>query len=154
MMIIGRRWRGREGKVQWSIAWWWRRAYRLNSPRSLLPSVSFTCCSCFMVLFTKKKVDNHIVEINKDPRSLKIWGLLRHQIQAVKLIWKASKLRTSQQPVIRFAQLKVKFNLGVKVDFTQYIYIYIFIQTNVYLYTFAAPFSRVLWPRIAPGRLE
>ena len=36
---------------------------------SLLPLVSFTCSSCFEVLFTKKKLNNHIVEIHKDPTS-------------------------------------------------------------------------------------
>ena len=34
---------------------------------SLLPLVSFT--SSFKVLFTKKKLNNHIVEIHKDPTS-------------------------------------------------------------------------------------
>ena len=38
-------------------------------PSSLLPLVSFTCSSCFKVLFTKKKLNNHIVEIHKDPKS-------------------------------------------------------------------------------------
>ena len=45
-------------------AWWWRRACLCNSPWSLLPLVSFPCSSCFKVLFSKKKLNNHIVEIN------------------------------------------------------------------------------------------
>ena len=39
-----------------------------------IPSVpfalfSFTCSSCFNVLFTKKKLNKHLVEIHKDPTS-------------------------------------------------------------------------------------
>ena len=58
-------------------AWWWRRAFWSNSPRSLLPLVSLTCSSCFKVLFTKKKLNNHIVEIHKIQKhelSLASWG--------------------------------------------------------------------------------
>ena len=32
-------------------------------------SLSFTCSSCFKGLFTKKKLNNYIVEIHKDPKS-------------------------------------------------------------------------------------
>ena len=38
-------------------------------PWSLLPLVSFPCSSCFKVLSTTKKLDNHILEIHKDPTS-------------------------------------------------------------------------------------
>ena len=31
--------------------------------------VSFTCSSCSKFLFSKKKLNNHIVEIHKDPTS-------------------------------------------------------------------------------------
>ena len=65
-----RRWRGREGMRRiCRTAWWWRRSCWSNSPRSLLPLVSFTCSSCFKVLFMKKKLNNHIVEIHRDPKS-------------------------------------------------------------------------------------
>ena len=80
MMIMSRRWRGRRSKVYWRTVWWWWRACWSNSPWSRLPLVSFTCNSCFKVLFTKKKLNNHIVKIHKDPTTLIIWGLLRHQI--------------------------------------------------------------------------
>ena len=44
-----------------------------------LSRVSFTFSSCFKAIFTEKKLNNHIVEIHKDPKSY-FWGLLRHQI--------------------------------------------------------------------------
>ena len=63
MMLMSRRWR----RVCWS-----------NSPWSFFPFVSFTYSSCFKVLSSKKKLNNHIVEI--DPTSWIIWWLPRHQI--------------------------------------------------------------------------
>ena len=59
MMMMSRRWRRRGGKVQWRTAWWWRRSWQSNSPQSLLPLVSFTftCSSCFKVLFFSLKQD-------------------------------------------------------------------------------------------------
>ena len=80
MMMMCRRWRGRGGNVEWRRAWLWRRACWSSYPRSPLPLVSFTCSSCFKVLFPKKMLNNHIVEIHKDPTSWSNWGLQRHQI--------------------------------------------------------------------------
>ena len=48
-------------------AWWWRRA-------------CFVCNSCFKVLSAKKKLNNHIAELQKDSTSLPTRCLLRHQI--------------------------------------------------------------------------
>ena len=38
-----------------------------------LPLVSLPCISCFKVLSAKKKLNNHIVEIHKDPTSFNIY---------------------------------------------------------------------------------
>ena len=53
------RWRGIEG--MWRIcrtACWWRRAL-----------VSFPCISCYKVLSGNRKLNNHIVEMHKNPAS-------------------------------------------------------------------------------------
>ena len=72
-------WEGDEGEKEgWGgyAAWWWRRARLSNSPWSLLPLVSFPCSFCFKVLSNKKKLNNHIRDIHKDPTSWTMW----HQI--------------------------------------------------------------------------
>ena len=74
-MTRRRSWRGRGGMrrdEEDRAAWWWRRAgwskspwffYHLSlSPAS--PSVRF--------FFAKKKVNNYIVEMHKDPESCKL----------------------------------------------------------------------------------
>ena len=38
-------------------------------PSFFLPLVSFTFSSCWKVLFTKKALNNHIIEMHKDPTS-------------------------------------------------------------------------------------
>ena len=61
MMRRRRRWRGGEGiRRICRTACWWRRALAL---------VSFPCISCYKVLSAKKKLNNHIVEMDKDPSS-------------------------------------------------------------------------------------
>ena len=59
MMRRRRRWRGGEGiRRICRTACWWRRAL-----------VSFPCISCYKVVSAKKKLNNHIVEMDKDPSS-------------------------------------------------------------------------------------
>ena len=59
MMTMSRRWRGRGGKVEDSL---------LVDEGMLVkfPSVPFATC---LLLFTKKKLNNYIVEFHKDPKS-------------------------------------------------------------------------------------
>ena len=59
MMKRRRRWRGREGMRRiYRTACWWRREL-----------LSFPCISCYKVLSANKKLNNHIVEMHKDPSS-------------------------------------------------------------------------------------
>ena len=44
----------------------------INLPLVPLPFVSFPCSSCFKVLSAKKKLNNHIVNMHKDPTSFKL----------------------------------------------------------------------------------
>ena len=39
----------------------------VNFPLVPLPLVSFSCSSCHKVLYAKKQLNNHIVEMHKDP---------------------------------------------------------------------------------------
>ena len=48
-----------------------------------LPLASFPCSSCFKLIFSKKKLTNHTVEMNKDLTSCINWCLLRHQITQI-----------------------------------------------------------------------
>ena len=41
----------------------------VNFPLVPLPLVSFPCISCYKVLSAKKKLNNHIVEMHKEPAS-------------------------------------------------------------------------------------
>ena len=61
MMRRRRRSRGREGMRRiCRTACWWRRA---------LHCTLFPCISCYKVLSTNEKLNNHIVEMHKDPAS-------------------------------------------------------------------------------------
>ena len=40
-----------------------------NFPLVPLPLVSFLCSSCYKILSAKKKLNNHIVEMHKEPAS-------------------------------------------------------------------------------------
>ena len=84
-MMVRRRWRGREGIrmieiVEDILVVEEGMMVKFPLPWSILPLVTVTCSSSFKVLSNKKKFNNHIVEIHKDPTLWIIWWFLRHQI--------------------------------------------------------------------------
>ena len=65
-----RRWRGGrriEEEMQDSLAV--EEGMMFNFPLVPLPIVSFPCSFCFKVLSAEKKLNNHIIEMHKDPTS-------------------------------------------------------------------------------------
>ena len=77
MMMRRRRWREEKGRRGYPGQPGGSRGHYSKIP--LGPSCHFFS-SRFMVLSSNKKLNNHIVEINKTPTSLIIWLLPRHQI--------------------------------------------------------------------------
>ena len=75
MMMMSRRWKGRGSKVdivEDSLVV--KEGMLVKFLWVLLPPVSFTCSSSFEVIFTKKKLNNHIVQIHKDLKAWFFWA--------------------------------------------------------------------------------